>query len=109
MIRSPPPTSWPRSPHFSAFNYSQENGLTISSQSSDESSSGILSIRMPKLSDMFSPHRSHSQISEGSAKRSSIKNKNNILIKDAGIPRPHSSHHRFVIVIFFLSWILIKI
>lgn len=96
MIRSPPPTSWPRSPHFSAFNYSQENGLTISSQSSDESSSGILSIRMPKLSDMFSPHRSHSQISEGSAKRSSIKNKNNILIKDAGIPRPHSSHHRFV-------------
>lgn len=36
MIRSPPPTTWPRSPHY-VFNFSQDNNLTISSQSSDVS------------------------------------------------------------------------
>jgi hypothetical protein len=34
MIRSPPPTSWPRSPRFSIFNFPEENNATISSQSS---------------------------------------------------------------------------
>lgn len=35
MIRSPPPTSWPRSPRFSLFNFPQENSMTVSSQSSE--------------------------------------------------------------------------
>lgn len=35
MIRSPPPTSWPRSPRFSLFNFPQENNMTVSSQSSE--------------------------------------------------------------------------
>lgn len=34
MIRSPPPTTWPRSPQY-MFTYNQDNNLTISSQSSD--------------------------------------------------------------------------
>lgn len=39
MIRSPPPTHWPRSPRFSLFNFSQgqDNNGTISSQSSEAS------------------------------------------------------------------------
>lgn len=37
MIRSPPPTSWPRSPRFSLFNFPQENNMTVSSQSSEVS------------------------------------------------------------------------
>lgn len=61
MIRSPPPTSWPRSPHFNAFNFSTDNGLTISSQSSEES--GISARTMPKLNEMFMTTRSHSTMS----------------------------------------------
>lgn len=46
MIRSPPPTSWPRSPQYSMFPYnnSQDNNLTISSHSSDD-------VRMPGRTD----------------------------------------------------------
>lgn len=36
MIRSPPPTNWPRSPQY-MFTYNQDNNLTISSHSSDVS------------------------------------------------------------------------
>lgn len=36
MIRSPPPTTWPRSPQY-MFTYNQDNNLTISSHSSDVS------------------------------------------------------------------------
>lgn len=36
MIRSPPPTTWPRSPQY-MFSYNQDNNLTISSHSSDVS------------------------------------------------------------------------
>lgn len=36
MIRSPPPTSWPRSPQYPLFAYNQDANLTISSQSSDD-------------------------------------------------------------------------
>lgn len=40
MIRSPPPTSWPRSPQY-MFTFNQDNNLTISSHSSDVSGPGF--------------------------------------------------------------------
>ncbi|XP_055681729.1 uncharacterized protein LOC129789108 isoform X2 [Lutzomyia longipalpis] len=93
MIRSPPPTTWPRSPHFSIFNFSQENVLTVSSQSSEEDAPNSRS----RLNEIFSPNRQiQVTTAEISPAPNMSKSRNCVMLKEHGgtaLPRPHSAHH----------------
>ncbi|XP_063705908.1 uncharacterized protein LOC134834996 [Culicoides brevitarsis] len=92
MIRSPPPTSWPRSPRFSLFNFPQENNMTVSSQSSEESSKSAFYINShSKLDDIFSSSLSARNRDGNSNER--FRDNKSFYKKTQSIPRPHSAHN----------------